>query len=202
MSKLTALSEEQRLLVAQHTKIVEWEIYNNITVNEHTPGLGYQDLYQEGCLSLCEAAATYNGSTTFETYAQVVVHNKMMSYLRKLCRQPKTLSLQYKVPGSPYSDDGDKTTFMDLLMVPSETESGMSLEQALAILAEVKPSYSGVALKGIEAIELKLKGYSGTEIAEMYGVRPNHVGAWISRAAQKLRRNSRFMRSLSGYTQC
>ena len=42
---------------------------------------------------------------------------------------------------------------------------------------------------GVEALELKIAGYSGTDIAKLYGVQPNHVGAWISRAAQKLKKD-------------
>ena len=51
-----------------------------------------------------------------------------------------------------------------------------------------KRTYNGVARLGVEALELKIAGYSGTDIAELYGVKPNHVGAWIARAAQKLKK--------------
>lgn len=60
----------------------------------------------------------------------------------------------------------------------------------------VKGEYRGVALLGIEALALKMKGFSGGEIALLYGVQPNVVGAWISRAAEKLRSNQRFMARL------
>ena len=39
----------------------------------------------------------------------------------------------------------------------------------------------------IEAMELKIKGYSGVDIARLYHTKPTHVGAWISRASEKLR---------------
>lgn len=58
------------------------------------------------------------------------------------------------------------------------------------LLEHGRRSYSGVAKLGIEAMELKVKGYSGADIAEMYGVEQRQVGAWISRAAQKLRRDA------------
>ena len=64
----------------------------------------------------------------------------------------------------------------------------------------MKREYSGTARLGIEAIELKLKGYSGKEIADMYGVKPNLVGAWISRAKQKLRKNQVFVLWMETYT--
>lgn len=48
----------------------------------------------------------------------------------------------------------------------------------------------GVARLGIEALELKVKGYSGADIAQLYQTKPNHIGAWISRAAEKLRKDA------------
>lgn len=54
-------------------------------------------------------------------------------------------------------------------------------------LAACKEKYNGVARKSVEAIELKLKGYESTEIAEHYDTSVNNVNAWISRARSKLR---------------
>lgn len=61
----------------------------------------------------------------------------------------------------------------------------------------MKQQYSGTVRLGIEAIEWKVKGYTGAEIARMYDVKPNLVGAWISRAASRLRQNEIFMRYLN-----
>jgi len=52
-----------------------------------------------------------------------------------------------------------------------------------------KRTYSGVARLGVEALELKIAGYSGADIADLYGVKSNHVGAWISRAIKKLKKD-------------
>jgi len=56
------------------------------------------------------------------------------------------------------------------------------------LLDEAKMAYKGAVLKGIEAIELQLKGYSGAEIARMYGVKNNNVTSWISKARAALRK--------------
>ena len=47
-----------------------------------------------------------------------------------------------------------------------------------------------VAKLGVEALELKIKGYSGADIARLYHTKPNHVGAWIARAAEKFRQDA------------
>ena len=37
-------------------------------------------------------------------------------------------------------------------------------------------------VKGFEALELKMQGYSGSEIAQMFQVPANSLRAWMSRA--------------------
>ena len=56
----------------------------------------------------------------------------------------------------------------------------------------LKKQYSGTAALGIEAIMWKVKGLTGSEIADKYNVTPNLVGAWISRAVKKLQNDSVF----------
>lgn len=187
--KIEALSEVQKNVIVENLEIVEWAIYKNIHANEQIQGLGYDDLYQVGCLALCHAAATYNGSTKFETYAQVVVKNKLLDHCRAvLKKQPSMLYLD-----APAGDDS-RSTLEGIISTDSEDSmNSLSEAEILKILDSVKTSYNGVALKGIEAIELKIKGYTGKEIAELYGVKSSHVGAWISRAAAKLRKDSQFL---------
>lgn len=67
-------------------------------------------------------------------------------------------------------------------------EKGTRLATYAAKCVEnTKEKYNGVARKGVEAIEMKLKGYEATEIAKHYDTSVNNVNAWISRARSKLR---------------
>ena len=45
-----------------------------------------------------------------------------------------------------------------------------------------------IFVNGIEALELRVRGYSCADIAKLYQKKPNYIGACISRAAEKLRR--------------
>ena len=65
----------------------------------------------------------------------------------------------------------------------------MGQTDATALLADCKRRYTGVARLGVEALEWKVKGLTGADIARLYSAKPNEVGAWISRAAQKMRRD-------------
>lgn len=53
--------------------------------------------------------------------------------------------------------------------------------------------YRGVAKLGIDALVLKTKGFDCKDIAVLYHTSSNNVGAWISRAAKKLRSDPDFL---------
>jgi RNA polymerase sigma factor (sigma-70 family) len=193
VTRLMVLNEIQRNLVAGHTDIVKWAIYNHITVNESIPGLGYDDLFQEGCLCLCHAAITYDGKTAaFETYAQVVVRNGLFTYCKKMYGKQKNIDSIEDLPQNPADDEYGVTGYD----ADDTYDKLLSDIAVFGLLESAKSEYGGVARLGIEALELKAKGYTGAEIARLWGVGQNQVGAWISRAKGKLRRNDRFMSEL------
>ena len=76
------------------------------------------------------------------------------------------------------SDDFDETVFYS---------------DALEVLRKCKAAYSGITLRGIEALELKSLGYSTREIADRYETTVNNVNAWISRARAKLREDPQML---------
>ena len=79
------LSNHQKELVEKNLLIVHWVILQNIHTHESIYGLGYDDLYQEGCIWLCHAAVTYEEKyALFSTYAKTVVRNGLFSYCRQL----------------------------------------------------------------------------------------------------------------------
>ena len=88
--------------------------------------------------------------------------------------------------------ENEDTALLDLLAHTSvDFDESVTDTTAMAALAACKEKYSGVARKeGVEAIELKMKGYETTEIAKLYGASLDNVNAWISRARSKLRNES------------
>lgn len=184
MKRLPALNLQQQKMVEENLAVIHWAIHNFIKVNNSVFGFEYDDLYGEGCLLLCKAAATYNADKgQFSAYAQTVVKNGLISYCRIMCRKQdrQRLLLDPKV-----TDDSERT-YIEQLCVDDGTEALTSQMDVLKLLETIKPQYTGTIRLGIEALEWKIKGLSGSDIAKMYGVRPNLVGAWISRAASKLR---------------
>ena len=73
--------------------------------------------------------------------------------------------------------------------MPDGIDELLGRMDAADLLADCKRRYSGVARLGVEALELKVKGLSGADIARMYHTTPNNVGACISRAAKKIQKD-------------
>ncbi len=178
------LNNKQRELVQEHLYMVDWIIYKNIFINEAVQGLGWEDLYQLCCMALCEAALTFDGRVQFKTYAQVFIKNALIDACRKAITHKKhcCYSLEDAVPGTALCYGETK-----LLAANTPEPDNGAAEQIAVQFSKIKKNYTGVALKGIESLELRYKGYSGKEIAALYGTSPKSVFAWISRAKQKLR---------------
>lgn len=182
------LTAEQRELVESNLSVVQWVIRESIQVNNSIYGFEYEDLYQEGCLWLCHAAMSYNAARSqFSTYAKTVVRNGLLSYCRQICSRQKHISrLIVGEHGELVADD-------TVLGQRYEFAVHISDMETLDLLRSRIPDYRGVSRLGIEALELKVKGMSISEIARLYDVPPSHVGAWISRSANKLRKDHKFL---------
>ena len=103
------LTGAQQELVEHYLSVVNWVITDHIKLNPQVCGLEYSDVYQEGCLYLCRAAASYTGSPDgFGAYARKVVRNGLLSYCRQICRQaaPLPCSRRYLRPRLPLRKPG------------------------------------------------------------------------------------------------
>lgn len=173
------MTEYQRALVEQHLSVVDWVIRCRINVSSR-PLLTYEDFYQIGCEALCRAALNYDPQKgSFEVFGSRYVFNAMIDHCRKQNgAAARSANLQI-----------DEDGFADLFQFGFEEpdyDAIVSSRQLRKRLSACKSRYSGVALRGIEAIELKSLGFSTREIADRYGTTVNNVNAWISRARYKL----------------
>ena len=191
MKRDIPLTREQRELVENNLSLVYWVIMESIHVNETIYGFGYEDLYQEGCIWLCHAAATYDPvRSRFPTYAKRIVRNGLLSYCRQMCLRQRRFT--YLTVG----DQGELLADGEPVLPPDDFHAQVNMIETLDLLAYAEKKYQGVTKLGIEALKLKLKGISVSEIASLYHVPPPHVGAWISRATQKLRKDTPFLSGL------
>ena len=190
MKRNIQLTPAQQTLVETNLAAVTWVLRESVHPNERIPGLGYDDLYQEGCLWLCQAAQTFDADRAqFATYAKKVIRNGLISY----CRQQQ--ARQSHVAQLAVDEDGNLIG-RDPFVADESVETHSSEMETLELLHTHAAKYSGVARLGIEALGLKVKGMSIAEIATLYDVPPAHVGAWISRGKEKLRQDRTFMSSI------
>ncbi len=191
MKQNIPLTSEQQKLVETHLYIVNWVMSESIHVHKNIYGFEYEDLYQEGCIWLCYAATTYNPERSqFSTYAKRIVCNGLFSYCRQMhSRQSYFTYFAVDKQGNLLAN-GEPYVLVD------DFDIQINMIETLDLLAYAEKKYQGVTKLGIEALKLKLKGMSVSEIAGLYHVPPPHVGAWISRATQKLRKDTPFLSGL------
>ena len=190
---MTSLTEQQQELVARNLSIVHWVICDYIHVNPTICGMEYGDLFQEGCLWLCKAASTYKNDGQKPVFNDRFGVGRKLgpSYCRAICNRKKKFSRLIIGEHGELAADGEA-----LESRPDTFNTQVSLIETLSLLDACKKDYDGVTRLGIEALALKLQGMRVTDIAELYQVPPSHVGAWISRSTAKLRRDSKFLKSL------
>lgn len=186
MKDFVQLTANQQAMVEETLQLVHWTIRRYIDVNEGVCGMGYDDLFQEGCEALCHAAASYDAhtGTQFSTYAGTVIRNHLLDHCRALQAKRRTAQVV------SLDDYGEDRTAGEFLIAWDDTDRQLDRLCLTQMLEYGRRTYTGAARLGIEAMELKVKGYTGTDIARLYGVKPNLVGAWISRATEKLKKDA------------
>lgn len=171
------LNDLQRQRVEDHLALVEQVLRRSIKTNETVDGMGYDDLYQEGCIALCRASVSYREEMgSFPAYAKVVIRNHLLDRCREIQSTRKNLPL---VSLDAFAEMGVPEP-----VSPFHTEDLISDVSSDALLSHFRNRYHGTARLGIEAMELRVRGYSCADIAKLYQKKPNYIGACISRAAE------------------
>lgn len=94
MSMEFTLNDLQRQRVEDHLALVEQVLRRSIKTNETVDGMGYDDLYQEGCIALCRASVSYREEMgAFPAYARTVIRNYLLDRCREIQSARKNLPL-------------------------------------------------------------------------------------------------------------
>ena len=170
MSMEFTLNDLQRRRVEEHLALVEQVLRRSIKTNETVDGMGHDDLYQDGCIALCRAAVSYREEMgAFPAYARTVIRNYLLDRCREIQSARKNLPLlsldAFAEMGAPEP------------VSPFHTEDLISDVSSDALLSHFRNRYHGTARLGIEALELRVRGYSCADIAKLYQKKPNYIGA-------------------------
>lgn len=193
------MTENERKLVEENLITVKSLVRNMVSSGKISRD-DYDDYYQYGCMVLCEKVAKYDGRAKFNTFADTVVRNAFVDLYRKNKNNSlETLSLSQIVS----DDDADEgAELMEFLNSGDNTEneaiSKITNKQLIDMIHKAKRTCTAATtVKGFEALELKISGYTGSEIAKMYNVPANSLRTWMSRAKKILLSDERFVSLLS-----
>lgn len=186
VSTWQALVEKNLYLV---TKVIRGLSISNSSI----PEMNADELYQIGCLALCKAAIHFDEKRPFEPYAKTVIRNALLDQYRLAMRyHQRTCSIYDSTP------DTDEIPMETLLRSRTGNPESEVLEaETAAYLRMLEGQATGIMSKGIATILLTAKGYNSTDIAQHFGVQPNHIRAWKSKAAAKLRSDKQIHALLS-----
>lgn len=194
------LSKNDRKLIEDNMHTVE------ITVKRIMKKFGiskneYEDYCQIGYLVLCSKVHRYDGSTKFSTFADKVLTNAFIDKYRfEKNRNKELLSLD---DACSEDSDGNGVSLAEFLVadtnVENEVLSKITNDAIRKYIASAKTKCSAkTTVRGFEALELKLEGYSGEEIANMFDVPSNSLRSWMSRAKKALLNEKDFVALVRG----
>lgn len=179
------MREYERELIENNMYVVDC-VVKNIMKKYCIPKEEYEDYRQTGFLILCSKVHKYDGRTGFKTFANKVLKNGFID-IHRINHEIKTESLENKLS----DDEGNKEEFINLLVSTNNTENKVIAKVTADMLRKhinrVKENCTAkTTVRGFEVLELKMQGYSGQEIAEMFNVPANSVRSWMSKAKKLL----------------
>ena len=172
---MLSLTEEQRVKVEADMGLVGKVIGDCVHTLDKGCIYDYDDLFQIGCISLCKAAQAdqpgHKGA--FSTYAYCLIRNEIYTQLEYATRRGRGQATDPKELSCTALDE--------------DLETRESCRELMGLLERAEATATGTTAKGIQAIRMRIDGYSSKEIGEMLGAPANHVTAWISKARSHIR---------------
>lgn len=172
---MLSLTEEQRVKVEDNMGLVGRVIGDCVHTLDKGCIYDYDDLFQIGCIGLCKAAQTdrpgHGGA--FSTYAYCLIRNEIYTQLEYATRRGREQATDPKELPCAALDEG--------------LEARESCRELMGLLDQAEATATGITAKGIQAIRMRIDGYSSKEIGDLLGVPANHVTAWVSKARKHIR---------------
>jgi RNA polymerase sigma factor (sigma-70 family) len=133
-----------------------------------------QELFQEICVAIWQALNRYKGDANIKTYILKIAHNRCISHVSKEVTQFRSHS------------DEDAAQLIDNTIQSTQFDTEkvfMQSQQVQQLLSHIRD----LPMPNRQVISLSLEGLSYDEIAEITGLKTNHVGVAINRIKQQLR---------------
>jgi RNA polymerase sigma factor (sigma-70 family) len=177
------LTREEQYKVEKNLGLVGKVIKDKVHDTNQCGIYTYDDLYQIGCIGLCKAAATDKGGT-FSTYAYRLIWNEICDALIYANRRKETeIAVDYDTLAYRAGNEPDGSGLLWDMLYSADS---ILYPELKVTIEEAKKNAAPTVQKGIDALLLMADGYSCREIGERYGVEPNVVTAWVSKARKYL----------------
>lgn len=134
-----------------------------------------EDLMQEGVIGLLNAVNTFNGSTSFSTYAYTCIKNAMLSAVFS-AQSKKNVPLNSSVPITSVTDE-----FLNLYLDPEDEVIGKESEKEL--MQKITAELSSFE---ITVLKLFLEGLSYLEISQKLNKQPKSIDNALQRIKRKI----------------
>ena len=154
------MTEFENKLIIENLDLVDQVIKTRLSWCNGSVLLSYEDLQGVGREALCTAAMRYKPQIgEFAPFACRCIYNAIIDHCR--CEQ-----LAYHHTAADSADTDVHESVIEIKSSVTADYEGMIESIALKqMIRTIKKKYSGVARLGIEAIELKILGFSSEEIA-------------------------------------
>lgn len=133
-----------------------------------------QELFQEICVAIWQALNRYKGDANIKTYILKIAHNRCISHVSKEVTHFKSHGEE---DAAQLIDNSIQLTQLDTEKVIIQSQ------QVQQLLSHIRD----LPMPNRQVISLSLEGLSYDEIAEITGLKKNHVGVTINRIKQQLR---------------
>ena len=148
----------------------------------------FNEFFQTACLYVCNRVHKYDEKVKFSTFVNSILENAFIDRLRSMIgKRINTVSLD-----ECFGDcEGEGVSLAEFLKTDNCTENNalaaISEESLKKYILRVKNKCtSKTTVRGFDALELKMQGYSGREISKIFNAPDNSVRMWISRAKKML----------------
>lgn len=188
MDRQLPMTNDEKQLAEQYLHLVPQMVsaltrsYSNLSMDET------EELTQAGYLALCRSAMNYRTGRPFAPYAKAAIRHAIYDYWRD-CRRRSQRFCSLDAMLEKKSEPDFIRTVPSALGTASEAETRNQSGECSKFWHLLEEQNSGILKKGLIALRMQQQGYKSTDLAKVYGVPPNHIRAWQSKARKLLKEN-------------
>lgn len=189
------MTEQEKMLIEDNMNAVTMTTWQFLK-QHNIPRTEFEDYRQNGYLILCSKVHKYDGSTKFSTFIDVVLRNAFIDiYRTDKNRRLDMVSLDdYLSEEKTFNDsqlaailEGEDSTENEVLEKVTNEIMKKCIKRAKSKCT------SKTTVRGFEALELRIAGYTGAQISEMMKTPSNSIRVGINRAKKILLDDKEFV---------